>query len=148
MLTRKHCGNFLFLFSRKRLIMIVSRASGAPLIAGAIRYAAELVRNHVFTIAKNEFSQANQAGLQKILTDHQQSGRPAETETVKAPPKEVVTAQILGIEIMDLEEGVKVLWKNGIYAESGMGCTGPVIRISEKNNDAAVAILKKEGYIG
>ncbi len=32
---------------------------------------------------------------------------------------------------MDLEDAVKVLWKQNIYAESGMGCTGPIIRVSD-----------------
>ena len=34
-----------------RLVMIISRASGAPVIAGAIRYAAQLVRGKVFEVA-------------------------------------------------------------------------------------------------
>ncbi|MEN6469643.1 MAG: glycine/sarcosine/betaine reductase complex component C subunit alpha [Smithella sp.] len=132
----------------EKLVMIVSRASGAPLIAGAIRYAAELVRNGIFAKAKAEFVAARQAGIQDILATYKASAKPAETKVeVKAPEKEIVTAQIFGIEIMDLEDGVTALWKNGIYAESGMGCTGPVIRIAEAKYDKAVAILKKEGYI-
>ncbi len=47
----------------EQLVMIVSRASGAPVIAGAIRYAAELVRSKVFEIAKKEFVAADKAGL-------------------------------------------------------------------------------------
>ncbi|MBA4700797.1 MAG: glycine reductase, partial [Ruminococcus sp.] len=62
-------------------------------------------------------------------------------------PKEVVTAQISGIEIMDLEDGVKELWKTGIYAESGMGCTGPIILVSDANCEKAAENLKKAGYI-
>ena len=30
----------------------------------------------------------------------------------------------------DLEDAVKALWKAGIYAESGMGCTGPIVLLS------------------
>lgn len=132
----------------EKLIMIVSRASGAPLIAGAMRYAAELVRNGIFEKAKTEFAAARQAGIQDILAAYKAAAKPAETPVeVKAPEKEVVTAQILGIEIMDLEDGVMALWKDGIYAESGMGCTGPVIRVAEAKCDKAIAILKKEGYI-
>ncbi|CUX26253.1 Glycine/sarcosine/betaine reductase complex component C subunit alpha [Clostridium sp. C105KSO13] len=48
---------------------------------------------------------------------------------------------------MDLEEGVKALWKEGIYADSGMGCTGPVILVSDANLEKAKEILKKAGYI-
>ena len=48
---------------------------------------------------------------------------------------------------MDLEDGVKVLWKLGIYAESGMGCTGPIILVSDANYEKAAEELKKAGYI-
>ena len=48
---------------------------------------------------------------------------------------------------MDLEEGVKTLWKMGIYAESGMGCTGPIILVSDGNLAKAEEELKKAGYI-
>ena len=46
-----------------------------------------------------------------------------------------------------LEDAVKVLWKLGIYAESGMGCTGPIIRVSDANLAKAEEELKKSGYI-
>ncbi|MEG0227269.1 MAG: glycine/sarcosine/betaine reductase complex component C subunit alpha, partial [Lachnospiraceae bacterium] len=110
----------------EQLVMIISRASGAPLIEGAIRYAAELVRGKVFQVAKSEFDKANKAGLREILAARKASEKKGEAEeVVVAPPKEVVTSQVAGIEIMDLEDGVQTLWKAGIYAESGMGCTGP-----------------------
>ena len=130
-----------------QLVMIVSRASGAPVIKNAIKYAAELVKGKVFEIAKKEFESANKAGLQEILAKRKAGDKPAATEEVKAPPKEVVTAQIPGIEIMDLEDGVKTLWKQGIYAESGMGCTGPIILVSDANFTKAEEELKKAGYI-
>ena len=115
----------------EQLVMIVSRASGAPVIAGAIRYVA-----------------ADKAGLKDILAARKQMSKPAsEAIEVKAPPKEIVTSQIAGIEVMDLEDAVKVLWKQNIYAESGMGCTGPIIRVSDANLAKAEEELKKAGYI-
>ena len=48
---------------------------------------------------------------------------------------------------MDLEEAVKALWKKEIYAESGMGCTGPVIRVSEVKLAEAQTVLRAAGYI-
>lgn len=131
----------------EQLVMIISRASGAPLIAGAIRYAAELVRGKVFEVAKKEFAAAKKAGLTEILAARKGAEKPAASEEVAAPPKEVVTEQIAGIEIMDLEDGVKALWKQGIYAESGMGCTGPIILVSANNLEKAAEELKKAGYI-
>ena len=132
----------------EQLVMIVSRASGAPVIAGAIRYAAQLVRNKVFEVAKAEFAAAKKAGLKEILDARKAAAKPAAAEEdVKEPPKEIVTAQIVGIEVMDLEDAVKALWKINIYAESGMGCTGPIIRVSDANLEKAHEELKKAGYI-
>ena len=49
---------------------------------------------------------------------------------------------------MELEDAVKVVWTGGIYAESGMGCTGPLVMMSEANHEKALEILKKAGYVG
>lgn len=132
----------------EKLVMIISRASGAPVIAGAIRYAAELVRGKVFDVAKKEFAAANKAGLSAILKARKASeGNKGTEEEIAAPKKEVTTYQIAGIEIMDLEDAVKVLWKQGIYAESGMGCTGPIILVNDEKAEVASLELKKAGYI-
>jgi len=130
-----------------QLVMIISRASGAPLITGAIRYAAELVRGNVFDVAKEEFVKVNKAGLKELLEARKAADKPKAEEMVKAPQKEPATSQIAGIEIMDLEDGVQVLWKIGIYAESGMGCTGPIILVSDANLEKAEAELRKTGFI-
>ena len=132
-----------------KMILIVSRASGAPVIAGALKYAAELAKNKFFQVAKNEFELANKAGLKKLLEERKAAAKPAAAaeEEVVAPPTEIVTAQIAGVEIMDLEDAVKVVWKEGVYAQSGMGCTGPIILVSEANLEKAREILKKAGYI-
>ena len=134
----------------EKLILIISRASGAPLIANALEFAAQLVRGRVFDVAKREFDKADKAGLSRILEARKASAKPAAAaeETVKAPPAEPVTASIPGIEVMDLEDAVQSLWKVGIYAESGMGCTGPLVMMSEANYGKALEILKKAGYVG
>lgn len=132
-----------------KLILIISRASGAPLIANALEFAAQLVRGKVFEVAKEEFAKAEKAGFSKILEARKASTKSAApAEEVKAPPAEPCPAAILGVEVMDLEDAVKVLWKAGIYAESGMGCTGPVVLMSDANHDKAVELLKAAGYIG
>lgn len=133
----------------EKLILIISRASGAPLIANALEYAAQLVRGKVFEVAKREFAAAEKAGLSKILAVRKAASKPAEAEEeVKCPPAEPCTASIPGIEVMDLEDAAKVLWKNGIYAETGMGCTGPLVMMSEANLEKASQLLKAAGYIG
>lgn len=130
-----------------KLIMIISRASGAPLVEGAIKYAAELVRGNCLNIAKEEFEKANKAGLKEILSSLKSSKKEATAEEITAPKKEVVTSQISGVEIMDLEDAVKVLWKKGIYAESGMGCTGPIILVNEANTQEAIKVLAEAEYV-
>ena len=92
---------------------------------------------------------AEKAGFSKILEARKAASKPAAAEEeVKAPPAEPCPAAILGVEVMDLEDAVKVLWKAGIYAESGMGCTGPVVLMSDANHDKAVELLRAAGYIG
>lgn len=133
-----------------KLVLIVSRASGAPLVANALEFAGTLVKNKVFDVAAREFAAAEKAGLTKILADRKAAakGVAADEEDVKAPPAEPCTASIPGIEVMDLEDAAKALWKAGIYAETGMGCTGPLVMMSEANLPKAQEILKAAGYIG
>lgn len=131
-----------------KLILIISRASGAPLIEGAIRFAGELIKGNCLMIAKEEFNNAKKAGLDEILSEIKASKKStAEEAEIVAPVKEVVTSQISGIEIMDLEDAVKLLWKNGIYAESGMGCTGPIILVNEAKTNDALKILAANDFI-
>ena len=133
----------------ENLVLIVSRASGAPLIANALEYAAQLVKGKVFEVAKAEYAAAEKAGLSKILADRKAAAAPAAAaaEEVKAPPAEPCTASIPGVEVMDLEDAVKVLWKAGIYAESGMGCTGPIVMMSPANLEKSKELLKAAGYV-
>lgn len=132
-----------------RTILIISRASGYPVIANALSYAGDLVKGNLKKVAKEEFDKANKAGLKDILQGLVQSTKKENTdeEEVKAPPKEMVTAQISGIDILELEDAVRALWKNEIYAESGMGCTGPIVLVNEEKFDFCKDILIKEGYI-
>ncbi len=130
-----------------RVILILSRASGVPVVANAINYGAKLIKGNLKTIAKKEFEKVNKAGLKKILDEFSKETKKADTEEVKAPPKETVTGTISGIDIIELEDAVKALWKNEIYAESGMGCTGPVVMVNEEKLEKATDVLAKEGYI-
>ena len=130
----------------KRNILILSRASGSPVVSNALKYAADISKGNILSIATEEYASAKKAGLQKIIEELNKS-KNNQIENVKAPEKEVVTSQISGIDIMDLEEAVSVLWKESIYAESGMGCTGPVVLVSEDNTSKALKILSKNNYI-
>ncbi len=131
-----------------KLVLIISRASGAPLVANALQFAGDLVKNNVFAIAKSEFEAAEKAGLAAVIEKRKPKPAAAAEEEVAAPPKEPCTSSIPGIEVMDLEDAVKALWKAGIYAESGMGCTGPLVMMSDANAARAAEVLKEAGYIG
>lgn len=130
-----------------KLITIVSRASGSPVIAGAIEYAAQLVKGDYLSIAKKEIAKAEKAGLNEILGNIKSKAKVSDNETFEMPKKEVVTYQISGIEIMDLEDAVTSLLKDGIYAESGMGCTGPIVLVSEVNGQKAEETLRINDWI-
>ncbi|HWQ98722.1 MAG TPA: glycine/sarcosine/betaine reductase complex component C subunit alpha [Clostridia bacterium] len=126
-----------------KLVMIVSRASGAPVIAGALEYAAQLVAGNYLDVLKQEFARANRAGLSLFA---ERRAEPTE-EMVSAPAKQIVTHEITGVEVTDVEDAVRTLWKGGIYAESGMGCTGPVILVAEEKAEVAEASLRAGGWL-
>jgi glycine reductase len=130
-----------------RNILIISRASGAPVIANAINYGARLVKGNLKEILKTEFEKVNKAGFKDLLKSLTKEKKNEEiTEEAVAPEKEVVTGTIEGIDIMELEDAVQTLWKAGIYAESGMGCTGPIVMINEEKVNAAIKVLVAAGY--
>lgn len=126
-----------------KLVLIVSRASGAPVIAGALEYAAQLIAGRYLDVVNDELSRAKRAGLM-LLTQRQGE---TQLETVAKPQKEVAVHEITGVEVTDVEDAVRTLWKAGIYAESGMGCTGPVILVAETKAEAAEAALRSGNWL-
>ncbi len=136
-------------FAMDKIVLILSRASGVPVVANAIQYAAKLAQNDLLAVASAEYDKAKKAGLEKILADLTDGAtKPqAEKKDFVKPAKEIVTAQISGIDIMDLEEAVDCLMSQGIYAESGMGCTGPIALVSPANEARATEILRAEKFI-
>ena len=136
----------------KRIIMILSRASGAPVVAGAIRYAADLVRGDLRHVAATEFAAARSAGWSSLSEALGQQVQRADGGAdpgagIVPPAAKVVTHEIPGVDILQLEEAVRALWAAGIYAESGMGCTGPIVMVAQEDTDAAVGLLGKRGYL-
>jgi hypothetical protein len=131
-----------------RLVLILSRASGVPVVANAIEFAAELVRGKYKDVAAKEFAAAEKAKLKPILEALRAANAPAAgSAPVKEPPKEPVTAEISGIEITDLDDAVAALWGEDIYAQSGMGCTGPVVMVNEAKLKQAETVLAAKGFI-
>ncbi len=131
------------------IVGIISRATGAPAIANALRFVADCAKNNIHGIYAEELKAAKKAGLDELLED-MPGAKPAAasaTENVKLPPKKTVDAGIPGIDVIEIEDACKALWKEGIYAETGMGCTGPVIMVGSEDIVKAKDILHKADYI-
>lgn len=126
-----------------RLIHILSRASGTPVVTGAIEYCASMVRGKLADIKREEIKKAEKAGWKVEIAKPEA----AEPEEVTAPPQKVTDAQINGIDILEIDDAVKSLWKSNIFASSGMGCTGPVILVASEDREKAVEVLKNNEYL-
>jgi hypothetical protein len=48
---------------------------------------------------------------------------------------------------MDLDDAALELMRSGIYAEAGMGCTGPIILVNDTKIEKAIVILEEKEYI-
>ncbi|MGL4980458.1 MAG: glycine/sarcosine/betaine reductase complex component C subunit alpha [Fusobacteriaceae bacterium] len=131
-----------------RKVMIVSRASGVSVVKGAIDYAADLVRGNYNKILSDESALLKKAKFEELCEKIRLSNKPVES-IKKAPdiPKEIVTYQISGMDVMDLDDAVEVLKVAGIYAESGMGCTGPIVLVNESKGAEATKILIEKEFV-
>ncbi|REC31903.1 glycine reductase [Enterococcus pseudoavium] len=131
----------------ERNICIISRASGVPVIVNALEYAYKLAKGKLGKISRMEYQKADQAGLKRICAELTETPETKTAKEIEPPAKEIVTSEIAGVEIMELEDAVKVLWANDIYAESGMGCTGPIVLVNEKHLTNAINQLKAANYL-
>lgn len=131
--------------NQDKIVLILSRVSGAPVVANALKYAGEVAQGRLVDLVAQEFKAAYRAGLRDLF---KKEAKPAAAvEEVKSPPVKVTTEEIPGIDILELDDAQQVVWKAGLYAATGMGCTGPVILTAKEDFDAIVEILKKAGYI-
>jgi hypothetical protein len=128
----------------KRIINIISRASGAPVIANSIAYAAKVAQGGLLQLMAQEWEAAQRAGLNKLVQSLQQA---PESKEVEPPPAKAVTEEIAGIDVLEIENAARILWQAGIYAETGMGCTGPVILVAAEDFAAAQKLLQERNYI-
>ncbi|MHB8074351.1 glycine/sarcosine/betaine reductase complex component C subunit alpha [Desulfosporosinus fructosivorans] len=133
-----------------RIICIVSRASGAPVISGAIKFAADCAKGNLMEKVKTEFYAAKKAGWDDLVKSLSCTLSPIDQDEERAatpPPKKTVIESIPGVEVMQLEDAVQVLWKANIYAECGMGCTGPIVMIAPEDKERALELLKEKEYL-
>ncbi|MDR1741529.1 MAG: glycine reductase [Synergistaceae bacterium] len=128
-----------------KVVSIISRASGAPVIAGALALNAAAVLGGLPAKVAEELAAARKAGLDEEIETL--TPKAAVSEDVKAPASEPTDEEIHGVDVLEIENAVKCLWKAGIYAESAMGCTGPVVKLSAKRAERAHEVLKENGYL-
>lgn len=127
------------------IVNIISRASGAPVIAGAVAFAAACAAAKLPQRMEKEWKEARRAGIEELLAPPQRETEAV--ETVQPPPKKPTGAEIGGVDVLEIEDAARELWRQGIYAETGMGCEGPVVLVAAADKEQATAILKKGGYI-
>ena len=130
----------------KKVVSIVSRASGAPVIANALSFTASVIAGGLPDKVAEELKSARKAGLDDEIAALTPKAE-AQEEAVKAPPAEPTDDELHGIDVLEIDAAVKVLWKEGIYAESAMGCTGPVIKMPARHIEKAKEILTAKGYL-
>ena len=130
-----------------QLVGIISRASGAPVIAGAMRLMADSVQGELLNVYRRELKAARAAGLEEILNGLKPKVATGSTEAVVAPPEKVTDGDINGVDILDIETARDALWGKQIFARTGMGCTGPVVMVAKEDLEQARQVLKESGFI-
>ena len=129
----------------KNVVSIVSRASGAPVIANALSFTASVIAGKLPEKVLEELKSAKKFGFDDEI--EALAPKNSWAEDVKAPPAEPTDDELHGIDVLEIDNAVKVLWKENIYAESAMGCTGPVIKMPSRHMAKAAEILKANGYL-
>lgn len=131
----------------KKVVSIISRASGAPVIAGALEYTAQAIRGKLPEKVAAEMDAARKAGFNDELNALAPKPEAGAEETPPMPKAEPCDEEIHGVDVLDLDRAVHALWKAGIYAEGAMGCTGPVVKLASANMERARELLHKDGFI-
>ncbi len=130
-----------------RLVGIISRASGAPVIAGAMRLLADCARGDLLKVYQEELKAARAAGLDDVLQGLKPKAAQTTASVVNTPPEKVTDGDINGVDILDIETARDALWSKQIFARTGMGCTGPVVMVARDDLEQARGVLRAEGFI-
>lgn len=131
----------------KKVVSIISRASGAPVIAGALEYTAQAIRGKLPEKVAAELATARNAGFEDELKSLAPKPEAGGEDVPPMPKAEPCDEEIHGIDVLDLDRAVHCLWKANIYAEGAMGCTGPVVKLASANMEKAKELLRKNGFI-
>lgn len=127
---------------QKTLIGIISRASGPATISRALAFSALMARRELMACWQRRWRQALDCGITSLLNQQTTPVASAAPPPVASPPKTVLNDEIHGIDILRLDEAQHCLWQAGIYAETGMGCTGPVLMINHQQRPEALTCLQ------
>jgi len=127
------------------VVSIISRASGAPVIANALALTAKAVAGQLSGKVAAELRAAKAAGFDAVLEEL--NPKVVAAESITKPQAVPVDAEIAGVDVLDMENAMHTLWREGLYAETAMGCTGPVVRVQTAVKDKAMDILKRAGFI-
>jgi betaine reductase len=119
------------------LVNIISRASSSAVTANALIYSARMAGAGLDSLYAVELAAAKAAGFSS-------EGTPA---VEKGPEPKTVNKEIEGIDVLSLDEAVKLLKGEGIYCEAGMGCTGPVVMVAAEDAETAEKKLTENGFI-
>ncbi len=130
-----------------KVVSIISRASGSPVIAQAIAYTAQAIRGKLPQKVASELARARACGFEEELKNLAPKAESASADIPAMPKAEPCDVEIHGFDVLDLDRAVHCLWKAGIYAEGAMGCTGPVVKLASANMAKAKELLHKEGFI-
>ncbi|MDP2857637.1 MAG: glycine/sarcosine/betaine reductase complex component C subunit alpha [Bacillota bacterium] len=140
-----------------KIICIVSRASGAPVVANAIKLAGQAAQGNLVGVAATEIESAIRAGFSGFneardscpRTAGEGAVRTLDTAGATRIPRaaKVLTEEIPGIDILELEDACEALTQRGIFARTGMGCVGPVILVSPEDKAPALSALREGGYV-
>lgn len=128
----------------RKIVCIISRASGANVVAGAIGYAALCSRGDLGEKVNEEYERARMAGLNRILENLTSK---VERKDVVQPKSKVTNCEIPGVDILQLEDATELLWSKDIYATSGMGCTGPIIMVNMEDLEKSREFLKEANLL-
>lgn len=124
---------------QKSIIGIISRASGPATIQQALLFCAQMARCSIMNHWQDRWRRACECGIESLLHPPSPS---AQMSPVDCPPRTVLDDEIHGIDILRLDEARLCLWQAGIFAETGMGCTGPVLMINHGQRADALTHLR------
>ena len=125
------------------LVGIISRATSPEVTGAALLYLARMVRGNLPGVVAETYGRFLAAG--GVIGKVREPRVPE--SAASGPPKKPVGKEIEGIDVLEIDSAAALLSKRGIYAEAGMGCTGPVVMVAGEDAESALRVLEDGGYL-